>query len=112
MVILADSADSTPRLPDNLKTLFWECDFASLDLHQYRNFVIRRILDRGNWDAITWLRRALGDTAIKDWFLAKHGSGLDARKLRFWEVILDMPKADVDEWVRRARVSTWHGRHA
>lgn len=112
MVMRVESVVVASKLPDNLRTLFWDCDFASLDLSQYRNFVIRRILDRGNWDAIMWLRHTLGDMAIKEWFITKHGRGLDARKIRFWEVILDMPKADVDEWVRRERTSNWHGRRS
>ena len=104
--------DAAPELPEDLRSLFWDCDFASLSLVEHRGFVIRRILDRGDWGAITWLRRALGDEAIRDWFLAKSGGGLDPRKLRFWELILNLPAAEADEWVREARSSTWHGRVA
>ena len=101
---------TTPELPRSLEPLFWDCEFASLTLGRYRNFIIRRILDRGDWDAITWLREALGDAAIREWFLLKKGGGLDPPKLRFWGLILDLPEADVDEWVRKARASVWHGR--
>jgi hypothetical protein len=104
--------DTVPELPESLRSLFWDCDFTSLSLSEHRNFVIRRILDRGDWDAITWLRQTLGDAVIRDWFLVKRGGGLDPRKLRFWELILVLPNADVDEWVRKARSSTWHGRVA
>lgn len=107
-----DPKDAVPELPDSLRSLFWDCDFASVSLSEHRNFIVRRILDRGNWDAITWLRRTLGDAAIRDWFLAKSGGGLDPRKLRFWELILDMPNIKVGEWVRKAKSSTWHGRVA
>ena len=103
--------DAVPELPESLRPLFWDCDFASVNLGEHRNFVIRRILDRGDWDAITWLRRTLGDVVIRDWFLAKHGGGLDPRKLRFWELILDLPKEEADKWVAEARKSPWHGRH-
>lgn len=108
----AGQASSASKLPEKLRSLFWDCDFDSLRLGEHDSFVIRRILDRGNWDSIKWLRRTLGDDAIRQWFMAKHGRGLDPPKLRFWELILDLPKSEVDEWVRRARTSTWHGRAA
>jgi hypothetical protein len=97
-------------LPPDLENLFWDCDFSSVDLDQHRNFVIRRVLDRGDWDSIRWLRKAVGDTAIREWFLAKNGGGLDPRRLQFWGIILDLPADRVDEWIREARQSVWHGR--
>ena len=104
-------SDVTSELPHEMQSLFWDCDFASVRLDQHRSFIIRRILDRGDWDAITWLRRAIGDDAIRGWFLEKSGHGLDPRKLRFWGLILGLPTPTVDEWVQNARKSSWHGRH-
>lgn len=95
------------RLPENLKSLFWDCDFGLVDLAEHLGFVIRRILDRGDWQAITWLRGSVGDAAIRDWFLATGGRGLDPRRLRFWGLILDIPVPQVDEWVRRAKAYPW-----
>ena len=94
-------------LPTELKSLFWDCDFTSVRLDEHRNFVIRRVIDRGDWTAITWLRLTVGDEGIRDWFLLKNGGRLDQRKLRFWGLILDLPRPDVDEWVRTARSSDW-----
>lgn len=102
------SLHTNPELPSRLETLFWDCDFASLNWQRNRNFIIRRILDRGAWNAVTWLRGAVGDMAIRDWMLAKDGGGLDPRKLRFWGLILDLPVSSVDEWVMKARQSSWH----
>jgi len=98
------------QLPDTLRPLFWDCDFDALAWDKHHAFIIRRVLDRGGWDDIRRLRGAAGDDAIRQWFLRKRGRGLDPRKLRFWEVILDLPKEDVDKWVAEARKTTWHGR--
>ena len=103
--------ETTTDLPENLRSLFWDCDFSSLSWRQYSNFIIKRILERGTWDEITWLRRSAGDEAIRDWFLRKQGGGLDPMRLRFWQVILDLPEDLADEWVREAKQSIWHGRH-
>ena len=106
-----DLRKDEPELPCVLESLFWDCDFRALSLQTNLSFIIRRILDRGNWDEITWLRRTVGDPAIRDWLLRKGGGDLDPRRLRFWGVILDLPEAEVDGWVHSARQSTWHGRH-
>ena len=99
-------------LPKDLESLFWDCDFHAVRLDEHRSFIIRRILDRGSWKAIMWLRHTLGDEALRDWFVKKNGGGLDPRKLRFWGLILDLPVHDVDEWVCGARTSPWHARIA
>ena len=106
------NADTTLRLPQCLETLFWDCDPRALTWERNRAFIIRRVLDRGDWQAMQWLRQAVGDGAIRDWFLTKRGRGLDPRKLRFWALILDLPEQEVDERVREARQSTWHRRVA
>jgi len=102
----------TAELPKGVRSLFWDCDPASVDLEKHRSFLIRRVLDRGNWDAITWLRRTVGDAALREWFLRKAGGGLEPAKLRFWGLILDLPRDQVDGWVHQARASIWGGRVA
>jgi len=93
-----------------MRNLFWDCDFDTVTWEKHRDFIIRRIVDRGNLEAMRWLRAAAGDETIRDWFLRKHGRGLDARKIRSWELILDLPRELADEWVARERNSVWHGR--
>lgn len=108
---MASKPDRTIELPSSLESIFWDCDFSSLTWREHSSFIIRRILDSGGREAMKWLRRTAGDAAIRDWFLEKKGRGLEPRKLRFWELILDLPGDQVDEWVRREREGIWHGRH-
>ena len=95
-----------------MERLFWDCEFGDLSLTEHRGFIIKRVLGSGDWDSIMWLRGALGDSAIRDWFLSKNGGGLDPRRLRFWGLILDLPVDRVDEWVHKARMSPWGKRAA
>jgi hypothetical protein len=100
--------------PDGLtkgrEWLFWDCEPGSLDLHKHRDFLIRRVLESGDWSAIQWIRGAMGDAAIREWFLSKNGGRLDPRRLRFWGLILDVPVSRVDEWVEKAKLSHWRER--
>jgi hypothetical protein len=97
-------------LPEGIRALFWDCDPASVDMEQHRSFVIRRVLDRGNLEAIRWLRKTVGDAALREWFLQKEGGGMSPRKLRFWGLILDLPRETVDQWVKQVRNMPWGGR--
>jgi hypothetical protein len=50
------------------------------------------------------------DVELVNWIVQRGGRGLDARQLRFWQVVLDLPSADVDRWVKQARDGPWEGR--
>ena len=52
------------RLPDFLQAFFWDCDFAALSLEAQRDFSIRRLLQAGSWQALSWLRAEVGDEAF------------------------------------------------
>lgn len=73
--------------------------FGNGERDEHRDFIIRRLLQRGSWDSIQWLRRQIGDPALRAWIIAHAVRGLEARQLRFWEVVLDLPHEQVDRWV-------------
>jgi hypothetical protein len=100
----------TTPLPELLRPLFWDTDFASLDWEGDRNLVVRRILQSGSWPAIRWLRATMGDAAIREWLMAHTGSRLSPRQLRYWELVLDLPAKQVDIWVSLARKNPWERR--
>jgi len=110
-VSLAESPPSSLGcLPQRLRSLFWDCDFAQLDWQQHRDFVVGRILEAGPWDAVCWLRRELGDDALRDWIERHRGRPLSGEQLRFWQVILDLPAEAVDSWLQSPERRIWEGR--
>ena len=104
------SSNSETAVPQAWRPLFWDCDFDGLDWHTHRDFIIRRVLIEGDWDAIRWLRRELGDLLLREWILKHQGRPLSPQQLRFWELILDLPKEDVDRWLQSAARTIWEGR--
>lgn len=99
---------ASSRLPDQVQKLFWDYDPEAIDWHDDREFIIRRVLSEGNWDAVTWLRDRLGDDRLRGWIVEHEGRGLSPRQLRFWEVVLKLPAGQVDAWI--AGQSIWDGR--
>jgi hypothetical protein len=98
-------------LPEFLRPLFWDHRLEDLRWPTHRDLVIGRVLQSGGTDAIAWLRSVVLDVDLAAWVRSRDGHGLDARQLRFWQVVLKLPEADVDAWVARFRSSPWGMRH-
>jgi hypothetical protein len=97
-------------LPQQLQPLFWDQNFAQLDWPQHRDFVIGRILEAGPWDAIGWLRKEVGDDALREWIVRHRGRSLSGEQLRFWQLILDLPTETVDAWLQSPERKIWEDR--
>ena len=98
------------RLPEMLRPLFWDTDFDQVSWESNLDYVVRRILSEGTWEAVCWLRTRLDDTALRQWIVRHEGRGLSSRQLRFWEVVLDLPHEPVDTWLADEGRKLWEGR--
>ncbi len=107
---VSSTAEASDRLPEMLHPLFWDTEFDQVSWQSHRDYVIRRVLSAGTWDAVCWLRGKLGDAALRQWIEQHEGRGLSSRQLRFWEVLLDLPGAKVDGWLTCEGRRLWEGR--
>jgi hypothetical protein len=97
-------------LPAFLKPLFWEYHFGRLNWRKDKHLVTAKVLARGNWRSIQWLRRKWGDEALRDWIIEGHGRGLSRQQVRFWELIYDIPGKQVTAWLADPARKAWDGR--
>jgi hypothetical protein len=94
-------------IPKALEPLFWEYEFGEIEWDSDRDLIIRRVLSAGGWEAISWLRKELGDQVLREWIIATKGRSLNPRQLRFWQLILDLPARTVSAWIKESRRYTW-----
>jgi len=97
-------------LPTEIQELFWDFDARQLSWETDRELILGRTLASGTWAAIQWLRHQAGDDAIKAWILARQGAGLSPQQLRFWELILELPRRTVNAWLRGPGRQVWDRR--
>ena len=77
---------AAPPLPAEVARLFWDVDPATVDLDRHRDYVLERVMARGGWTAMCWLRSAYAPDVLAD-FLRRKGSRLAPRELAYWAVI-------------------------
>lgn len=94
-------------MPEVLRPLFWDVDFNSLSWEKHQDFIVQRVLQSGSWEDVCWLRRSRGDEWLRGWLLRRKGAQLDARRLRFWQVVLNLPARSVERWLSLAHDDLW-----
>ncbi len=52
----------------------------------------------------------MGDDAMRSWLIDHDGAGLDSKKLRYWQLILNIPELMVSAWIRSTRENPWNRR--
>lgn len=97
-------------LPDFLKKFFWDYDFQKLMRPGDRDLIIGQILQVGDWRSIGWSREQIGDDDLKHWILKHRGRGLSPRQMRYWQVILDLPDEQVNQWMQAIAEAPWDTR--
>lgn len=100
----------SPDLGELLRRYLWEYDPARLSWETSRHTIVSKLLQVGGWDAVRWLRAHLTDDELREFLVRRRGRGLDPRRLRFWALILDLPRDQVDAWIAAARANSWEQR--
>ncbi|MBI4558660.1 MAG: hypothetical protein HY706_13855 [Candidatus Hydrogenedentes bacterium] len=103
------SVDNRP-LPKRLQAFFWQYDFPALRLKRDLELVVSQILQVGDWGSIKWLRRRVGDEVVREWILRRRGAGLSPQQLRYWELILKLPREEVNAWLAEPHRQVWDRR--
>lgn len=97
-------------LPKRFTPLFWDYDFERLSWPEDRELIMRRVLAEGDWETIRWLRQRTTDAVLRQWIERRQGRGLDAKRLRLWEVILGLPHPQVTRWLAAPARRVWDRR--
>ena len=90
--------------------LFWEYDPNLISWEKDRDLIIFKILSVGDWDAVSWLWKNLPAHELKEWLIKREGRGIDARRLRFWELALHIPHDLVTQWINAPGREVWENR--
>jgi hypothetical protein len=72
--------------PREVSQLFWDVDSNDVELGRHADYVMERVMARGGWTAMGWLRRSYAREALAD-FLRRKAARLAPRERAYWSLI-------------------------
>ena len=81
------------KLPKFLKKYFWDVDFAKIDLAQRREYVLKRILEYGDEEAVGRMRKNFNRAEMQAALC--NFRGYSQKSANFWAVIFNVKKEKV-----------------
>jgi len=78
---MSQNPNTTSQLPSYLHRFFWEYDLASLDIHKHADVIMARIMERGSWEAMVWLKKTYPSEVIADFISDKGWRVLPPREV-------------------------------
>ena len=69
-------------IPQSLKPILWDVDLASLDVEKDKDFIIKRVADKGRWDDVVWLKTQYVIDDIID--VVKKSKNISKKTKNFW----------------------------
>ena len=81
------------KLPEFLKKYFWDVNFVELDGEKRPYFVISRIVDKGDLEAVLWVTKNYSGEKIKQ--SIKVSRELSRSTAKFWTRMLTINEEEV-----------------
>lgn len=82
----ATTTITATHLPPSFRKYFWDCCFEDLSMERHDLFIAARILNFGDWKAVSWLNAHGGRSLIRK--TVKNRRDLSAKTINFWNVML------------------------
>jgi hypothetical protein len=78
---------SSCGVPDAVRRLLWDVELAAIDVQRDRDFIAERVMARGGWEAMQWLRRTYPTTFLASVVSGPAGKRLPPRERAYWALV-------------------------
>ena len=79
-------------IPDAVARLLWDADLDRLDLDRDEALIFERVMSRGSWEAMTWLRRRYPSERLASFVRDRGRRVLSPRDLAYWSLVCGLPR--------------------
>ena len=87
------NSTNSPALPSFLKRFFWEVEFENVKLPGHETYVIERLLEYGNDDAIRWVKKTFPRETIAT--VVRKSRVISRRTANLWALVFDIPREEI-----------------
>ncbi|MEA3292884.1 MAG: hypothetical protein U9P88_00150 [Patescibacteria group bacterium] len=84
--------NSKRKLPKIFKSLFWYCDFSSIDLEEHKEEIMIQTINYGNWEHWQWLFNYYGTRKSREIIENIPATSLRKRALKLVFLLLKIKK--------------------
>ena len=81
------------KLPKFLEKYFWDAEFKKINFGNRKVYILKRILEYGDDEAVAWMRENFKKIEIKNALCNFRGYSL--KTANFWAFLLNIKKEDV-----------------
>lgn len=81
------------KLPENLYQFFWDVDPKKVNPSEKPYFVIQRLLDKGNVEAVRWVRKNFATEDIEE--TLKKYRDFSLKSASFWGLVYHVPLSQI-----------------
>ena len=81
------------KLPLVLKKYFWDVEFEKIGLKKHKIYILKRILEYGDEEAVRWMWKNFKKGDLKN--ALSNFRGYSLKTANFWALILGMPRKEV-----------------
>jgi hypothetical protein len=74
-------------LPPFVARLLWDVDPSALDLGRDTSLLFERVMSRGSWEAMQWLRATYPQSALADYVRREGARRLSPRDRAYWALV-------------------------
>ncbi|MDZ7722004.1 MAG: hypothetical protein U5R06_04050 [candidate division KSB1 bacterium] len=78
--------DIIDSIPTAAEKYFWDCDISELSMREHHQFIIERILNFGDDDAVRWLFDHTNRAQIKN--VLHNSRNLSEKTRNFWNIMM------------------------
>ena len=80
-------------LAKDLQVLFWDTNVEAFDPTSYPDYTILRVLEYGDWPAVTWLRSMFPESEILR--VLRTERRFSRKSANFWALVYGVPSHEV-----------------
>ena len=80
-------------LPAFLEKYFWDSDISKADVKENAPYIIERILEYGDMDAVRWMMGAYARESLIE--VLKHSRSLSRKGAHFWALFFEVSEQEI-----------------
>lgn len=97
------------KIPKEWHQYFWEVEPEKVDLDKHAFYIMGRVLEYGNPEAVKMVREIYGDRLIKKFLLSTSSRVLSNRTMHHWQILLKLKPEECKKIsLLRSKNPTWN----